>query len=207
MAACLLEASRIQFGNCSSMTNQPFMIKNASICLVFVGLLLAAPAAKANLYTDINTYTPTQGYVSTSHSLTDSFDIGALGFDSSIEQAVSGVAAFLIADASLKQQTFTIDLGGQPFADQGSLSFGLNLVLGSLGTDVLLSLNQNNGVLDYTVTADGKSTGFYVLAAGLQVNTAPSTIQITSQRVPDGGFTLALLGGGVLALCAVKRRQ
>lgn len=32
------------------------------------------------------------------------------------------------------------------------------------------------------------------------------TVTGNNNRVPDGGMTLALLGGGILGLCALRRR-
>ncbi|MBI1178791.1 VPDSG-CTERM sorting domain-containing protein [bacterium] len=187
------------------------MIKKI-FCLAVVGVVSLAGSAKATLYSDVNTY-GSRGYAVTEQNpLHDLFDIGAHVFNPATEQAVSGVAVFAIADWNLfdKQETYTINLDGSTFA-QGSFQFGVVLSGGVLGPNLLLTLNQSNGVLSYDISS-GKYQDFRVLGAGLFVETCAANP--TSQGspapgapVPDGGLTLTLLGGGMLGICAFRRRR
>lgn len=182
------------------------MIKKI-FCLVVVGVVSLAGSARATLYSDVNTY-GSDGYgVTYNNPLHDTFDIGAHGFNPANEQAVSGVAIFAIADWNLfdKQETYTINLDGSAFA-QGSFQFGVVLAGGLLGPDLLLTVNQDNGILSYDITS-GKNQDFRVLGASLWVETCAVNPTTQGAPVPDGGVTLALLGGGMLGVYAIRRRR
>lgn len=175
------------------------MLKKSFLCLTAVGFIATAAPSSAALYNDLNTYGLLGYRVTQDNPLVDQFDIGAKGFDSSTEEAIWGLAVFKIADLDSKWESFEIELGGQDFAS-GTFQFGLVFAGGLLGGDLLLTLNENNGVLAYEISAE--KSDFRVLAADLLVKTTYSS----ASNVPDGGMTLVLLGGSLMGLYAIRRR-
>lgn len=169
------------------------------MCLTAAAFVASAATSSAALYNDLNTYGLFGYRVTQDNPLVDHFDIGAKGFDSSTEEAIWGLAVFKIGDLDSKWESYEIELGGQDFAN-GTFQFGLVFAGGLLGGDLLLTLNENNGVLAYEITAN--KSDFRVLAADLLVKTTYGS----SSRVPDGGMTLVLLGGSLIGLYAFRRR-
>jgi hypothetical protein len=129
----------------------------------------------------------------------DGDGLGTVGFDSSVETVISAVADFTFRDNDGAESKVTIHLGGEVF--------GLNKNVGLNQTDIdgstvnlVLTLNNNNGVVGYTISY-GSGDEFMFIGASLTVETAPKV------NVPDGGMTLALLGGSLIGLAGIRRRM
>lgn len=175
-----------------------------SLLLAATVLLGSLVPSTATLYFDLNTYGLLGRQVTTSSPLVDSFNIS---FDTAGEEAVWGEATFLLADADKAQETFSIQLGGFAGFDSGKIDdltvFGITFELAGGGVASLLGDINDDGELNYTISAT--SGNFNVLSAKLAVSTVRSTSG-GSNRVPDGGLTLALLGASLVGLYASRRK-
>lgn len=120
---------------------------------------------------------------------------------------VSLVASFYIRDDSTdsqgKREKVDINLGGGPQEVNN-----LNLVNGGKtfisfgGSSVLLTLLETQGTLRYRIEA--QKGDFKLEYAMLSASTEP-LLTSSSQRVPDGGVTLGLLGFSLLGLFGAAR--
>jgi len=120
------------------------------------------------------------------------------GFDPSTMTIVSAYATFALWDSALfgGTENVTVDLGGEAF-DQSGPFLGAILLGDQVLGDVLLDL-QEDGELAYTVTRVAGS--FQLVGAELHAKS------VHSHEVPDSGWTLGLLGAGLIGVAAIRRR-
>lgn len=183
------------------------MIKK-SLFSTLAGIALGfASTANAALYYDLDVFSTGQDYVSIGNSLSGTFDITGSGPGKGFTPGGSEVVdwaffVFTLQDerdaVGAKTESWQIELGGADFASGGSLFFSeVVFAFGNLSikTDI-----QADGKVDYEISAT--SGDFRVITGSMNVGTVTGN----NNRVPDGGMTLALLGSGILGLCALRRR-
>jgi hypothetical protein len=129
-------------------------------------------------------------------SYTGQFDLTGYGFNPNTQDINSAVATFTLWDTPVLggSEGYRITVDGITTASGGSFS-GF-ITLGGAVTGTLLGNLNDDGILDYTVTAT--SGVFWLLDANL---TAEAT-----NSVPDGGTTLGLLGLGFLGIVYLRRK-
>ncbi len=122
------------------------------------------------------------------------------GYDSDVEEILSATAAFFLGlGDDLVASTVDIFLGSSVFRDDAGVPV-YNFVVGnsSVQGSALFNL-QEDGRLDYTITAE---TGtLIVYEATLRATSGPRSI-----GVPDGGSSVFLLGFGLMGLGFLKRK-
>lgn len=138
---------------------------------------------------------------STTPSVSGTFDINP-PYIPGVDTINSAVLSFYYADDSSSSRdgdeyvSITLDLTSWFSEEVGENDSVVNTLTGSF-----LTALRSDGVLNYTVTA---TTGdFYYEGAKLVVK---YTEGARSQRVPDGGATLACLGMAFIGLAALKRK-
>lgn len=161
-------------------------MKKTLLALV-VSVLIAANAG-AGLYTDVNTYLnlSIQGT-----PVTREFNIADWGFSSSAEQVYSATASFLLTDLWGGSETLTFNLGG------GSV----------ISSDpILITMPADTSAL-WDLSADGRLSFTITALSGQTYLTSATLIAWTGARgVPDGGFTLTLLGLSLLGILVAQRK-
>lgn len=129
-------------------------------------------------------------------SYTGTFDIAAQGYVPGGQGSTihSAYASFIFRDY-LRQagddDEVTIDLGNALFAAASDIEFALLTVGNSLTLGLIADLSAD-GKLDFTITA---VDGAFLFKGGSLTAT-----------VPDGAWTVSLLGMGLLGLAAVRRK-
>ena len=159
--------------------------------------VLVVANASAITYSDFNLDLV---YLGNGDSFTDQFDITQYGqYDPKTEQVYSATAEFLLGDLPTYlgggSETVTVSMGGSPFGSSGSFS-GLITIGNSLLGSALFDLSED-GIVSYTVTA-GNYGGFTLISSTLSAE--------AGVRVPDGGFTLTLLGLSLLGILGAQRK-
>jgi len=180
------------------------MKKLLSLGLVALGV--SSTPLTAALYDDLNTYGLLGRQVNGRNPLVDSFDIEQHGFTPGAEVAIWGEATFMLADADKRYEEFSIQLGNVDGFDDGKINdfsiLGVTFELAGGSVATLLADINADGILSYEITA--LSGDFNVLWANLVVCTEDIN---TTNRVPDGGLTLAFLGASVVGLYAFRRKE
>ena len=175
-----------------------------------------ATTANAALYYDLDVFSSSQGYVSVGDSLTGTFDITGPGLGKGFtpdgsEDVDWAFFEFTLLDerdpTGAKMETWHIEVGAADIADApGSNEFasGGSLIIGrfvfGFGNLAIEADIQADGKVAYEISA---SSGDFRVINGLM---KVGTVTGSNNRVPDGGMTLALLGSGILGLCALRRR-
>ncbi len=105
---------------------------------------------------------------------------------------IEGTISFFFKDPKGGAETGMVTAN---FSNVGGITSFANYSVFSQGLEFnILTSIQSTGILNYTVTA---STGNFDLIAGI------GTITV---NVPDGGTTLAMLGGSLLGMAAFRKR-
>ena len=173
-------------------------MKKILLTLIVSGLVVANASA-ISTYSTYSDYNLDGVYLSNGASFTNKFDITQFGqYDPKTEQVYSATAQFLLYDLPFLggSETLTVSLGGSSFGSSNSFSNFLTIGGNLLGS-ALFDLNED-GIISYTVTA-GPSGGFTLVGSTLKA-------KVGLAAVPDGGFTLTLLGVALLAIVGAQRK-
>ena len=164
-------------------------MKKTLLALIATGMFAAH--ASANLYTDSDNYWNVS--IQQGSPVTKEFDIAEWGYDHSTEQVYSATASFLLVDLWGGSETLTVSLGG----GAPVLLSDPVLITMAVGTSALLDLSSD-GKLSFTLTA---LTGQTYLSNATLIAWAGG-----ARGVPDGGFTLTLLGLSFLGILSAQRK-
>ncbi len=189
------------------------MIKK-SLFSALAGIALGfASTANAALYYDLDVFSRAEGYVNVGDSLTGTFDITGTGLGKGYTPGGSEVVDWAFFEFTLldekdptgaKTETWHIEVGAQDLAGGNDFASGGSLIIGKFvygfGNYSIEADIQADGKVDYEISAT--SGDFQVINGLMKVGTVTGN----NNRVPDGGMTLALLGSGILGLCALRRR-
>jgi hypothetical protein len=176
------------------------------ICSLGV-LAMAGTGAVAAEYTDFDQFYKLMGpggvnsYTDTFNIATDDADgiADGVGFSNGSETVTYATANFTFRDSDNFESRVSIVLGADNFAS-GALVKVNNTEINGNEVTLVFTLNQNNGIVSYTVSYAG-GDAFYFTAASLYAETAPGVM------VPDGGVTLAFLGASMLGVFGLRRRM
>jgi VPDSG-CTERM motif len=161
-------------------TKKDYM-KKILLALIVSGLAVAS--ASAYTYLDIET------------SKTGTFDINNIGLSTNYNPSTQVVYDAYAEFVFLGSGSAQINLAGSTFGKNISLSNG-GPIGGNLVGSVLLDLSTD-GKISYAVQTD-LQTPLQLVSATLKVN--------AGARVPDGGFTLTLLGLSFLGILVAQRK-
>ncbi|MGN6552718.1 MAG: VPDSG-CTERM sorting domain-containing protein [Verrucomicrobiota bacterium] len=173
-------------------------MKKTILGLIAAATLLGNHSASAMLITDVDFGLPLAHLSASSNpSYSGTWDLRS-GFDPSTQQLNWAIASFLIIDDfDIRSETYSISLDGSGFSS-GNAAFAF--VVGGVHGNTFMTLQQN-GFLDYTVTAT--QGDFYLKQAGLVADVACGR---TPTHVPDGGTTIGLLGAALIGLFGMGRK-
>ena len=159
---------------------------------------VACSSAFAVTITDNN---PADVYINLLNpSYTGQFSLLDYGYNPVSQKVDSAVAQFVFWDPRYigGEESLSVTIDGAAFATNGSF-YGVLTLGGSVVGNVLGNLSDN-GVLDYTVSrTSGGISEFWLKDASLSA-------EVSGRTVPDGGFTVALLGLAFAGLGLVSRR-
>ena len=128
-------------------------------------------------------------------SIGGTWNLNDRGYSSSAEDVISAEAFFTLSDASnFGNETAVVSLDGVDIASANNF---VGVMLGGL---VSVTIAQD-GIVNWLVKETSGLFGFAITDATFTVETATRT-----QRVPDGGSMMTLLGLSVLGLGWVGRR-
>jgi hypothetical protein len=166
-----------------------------TISAVVVAILVMAFGAATSRATEYYDYDNINVWLSEANRVqTGTFDIGAQGYNSSVETIISADVEFVLWDSDSNADDVTVTVDGLQIEAGRTVTQGFSIFGGSLSGQALLNL-QADGRVGYRIEwLSGDS--FKVSAASLIAQTAPNSVV----GVPDGGMTLALLGLGLVAL-------
>jgi len=158
-----------------------------------IGLLGSNAASYSIDSVNANIFVPANG------SIAGTWNLIALGYNSANEQVTSAEAYFTLFDFQNGpfdggNETAVVSLDGLVF---GSAS---NFYLAGIGGNLSITLVED-GIVNWVVAETSGLSGFALTDATFNVETATRT-----QRVPDGGSIMTLLGLSVLGLGWVGRR-
>ncbi len=192
------------------------MLKQAIQISLASAALFIAGSSQAALYWDVDTFTTSQGHVvAGGPGLSETFNITGPGLgrgyilpaNGGTETVTSVLFAFSLLDDKdgideVQSESWQFDLGTDTGVASGSSNGWFGTVVFGLGSaDVMMDI-QEDGQIGYVISAN--SGDFFVLNASIAVTTESRSQ--TTNRVPDGGLTLVLLGAGVFAITALRRR-
>jgi len=166
-----------------------------------VVLVLAGSKANAVLITDertINAVLSSGSPTYDSLANNNSFDLTAQGFVPGPQTISLAYASFSFLDSDFVSDLVTISLDNSLLTMGSPSPFGFSAFGGLVSGTVLADLNAS-GKLDYTVTMSGNSS--------VTLKGASLLADVTGNAsVPDGGSTMALLGGALLGLGWARKK-
>ena len=180
-------------------------MKNIKTALLLGAAALAiCVSASANVYTDTNTHNLDmyEGDTFTGH-----WTYGPIAANQTVTKVETW---FKFSSSDTDYEQVHIDLGtGEGVTDysntSGTINFGSNYTIDWVFNTASLLADAANGTLNYTITAIGNSH----ISNDFTFNTARvdvTTITKTTQKIPDGGATIALLGLSLVALAGAQRK-
>lgn len=168
-------------------------MKKSIVGILFAGAF--AMAANASyMFVDNN---PADVYLNAlNRSYDGQFNLTDYGFNPATMDVISAQAEFTLWDL-LGRESVVIRIEGEDFA--GSSSFAGTITLGGEVVGDLLANLNDDGILGYRVQSNTALGEFWLTNARLEA-------QAVDAQVPEAATTAVLLGLGIAALGAVRKR-
>jgi VPDSG-CTERM motif len=160
--------------------------------IALIATVLITANAGAILYVDSNTYLNLE--VRPETLVKKEFNIKEWGFNPLTQQVYDATASFLLTDLWGGSETVKISLG------EGSPVYWTDPILNTMpvGDSALWDLSAD-GILSFTITSTIGQT--YLTNATIIASAGARSVS-----VPDGGFTLTLLGLSFLGILVAQRK-